>query len=404
MRFQRIDDLEVKGRRVFVRVDFNVPLEQAPDGSQRITEDSRIQAAVPTIRTLVERGARVVLASHLGRPKKGPSEALRLAPCAARLAELLKRPVVALRSCIGSEVETALAAQTAGSVVLLENVRFHAEEEAGDAAFAAQLRNGCDLYVNDAFGTAHRAHASVTGVACLLPPTSRAAGRLMELELAALDRLLASIERPFVAVLGGAKVSDKIKVVDSLLDKVDALLIGGGMAYTFLAAQGRRIGASKCEKDRLDVAKAALEKAARRGVRLLLPVDHVAAAAFDERSPAQAVDGVDVTDGLMGLDVGPRTREAFAREIAKARTIVWNGPLGVFEWKAFAGGSKAVAQAIAEATARGAATVVGGGDSVAVIEQFGLQGRFQHVSTGGGAFLEALEGGVLPGVGALRID
>ena len=404
MRFQRIDDLDVKGRRVFVRVDFNVPLEKLPDGAQRITEDSRIQAAVPTIRDLVQRGAKVVLASHLGRPKKGPSDELRLAPCAARLGELLKQPVTALKSSIGPEVDAALAKQAAGSVVLLENVRFHPEEEAGDAAFAAKLKNGCELYVNDAFGTAHRAHASVTGVAALLPPKARAAGRLMEQELQALDRLLAGIARPFVAVLGGAKVSDKIKVVDCLLDKVDALLIGGGMAYTFLAAQGRRIGASKCEKDKLDVARAALDKAAQRGVRLLLPVDHVAAATFDPNAPAQDVDAVDVPDGLMGLDVGPRSCELFARELAGARTIVWNGPLGVFEWKAFENGSKSVAEAIAAATSRGAATVIGGGDSVAVIEQFGLQGRYQHVSTGGGAFLEALEGGVLPGVGALRLD
>jgi len=404
MRFQRIDDLDVKGRRVFVRVDFNVPLEKLPDGTQRITEDSRIQAAVPTIRDLVQRGAKVVLASHLGRPKKGPSDDLRLAPCAARLRELLGQPVTALRACIGAEVDAALAQQAAGSVVLLENVRFHPEEEAGDAAFAARLRNGCERYVNDAFGTAHRAHASVTGVAALLPPNARAAGRLMEKELAALDALLASIARPFVAVLGGAKVSDKIKVVDCLLDKVDALLIGGGMAYTFLAAQGRRIGASKCERDKLDVARAALDKAARRGVRLLLPVDHVAAATFDAKAPVQAVAGSDVPDGQMGLDVGPQTIAAFERELAAARTIVWNGPLGVFEWKAFENGSKSVAQAIATATARGAATVIGGGDSVAVIEQFGLQGRYQHVSTGGGAFLEALEGGVLPGVGALQLS
>jgi phosphoglycerate kinase len=404
MRFQRIDDLDVKGRRVFVRVDFNVPLEAGADGKPRITEDSRIQAAVPTIRELSQRGAKVVLASHLGRPKKGASDELRLAPCAARLGELLGKPVAALRSCVGPEVDAALAKQAAGDVVLLENVRFHPEEEAGDAAFAVKLRNGCELYVNDAFGTAHRAHASVTGVAALLPPKARAAGRLMERELAALDQLLASIRRPFVAVLGGAKVSDKIKVVDCLLDKVDALLIGGGMAYTFLAAQGRAIGASKCEKEKLDVARAALDKAAKRGVRLLLPVDHVAAAKFDEQAAAEPVAGPDVPDGRMGLDVGPRTIALFEKELGAAQTIVWNGPLGVFEWKAFANGSKAVATAIAAAAKRGATTVIGGGDSVAVIEQFGLQGRYGHVSTGGGAFLEALEGGVLPGVKALLLD
>ncbi len=404
MHFQRIDDLDVKGRRVFVRVDFNVPMEVGPDGRQRITEESRIRAAVPTVRELAERGAKVVLASHLGRPKKGASEELRLAPCAARLAELLGKPVAALKSCIGPDVDAALAAQKPGDVVLLENVRFHPEEEAGDAAFAAKLRNGCELYVNDAFGTAHRAHASVTGVASLVPPKARAAGRLMEAEMTALARLLADIKRPFVAVLGGAKVSDKIKVVDHLLEKVDALLIGGGMAYTFLAAQGHRIGASKCEKDKLDIAKAALSKAAAMRVRIVLPIDHVAATAFDEKLPAQAVAGVDVPDGLMGLDIGPKTIALFQKELEEAKTVVWNGPVGVFEWKQFERGSKAVAEAIALATRAGATTVVGGGDSVAVIEQFKLQGHYSHISTGGGAFLEALEGGVLPGIKALLLD
>jgi 3-phosphoglycerate kinase len=397
MRFQRLGDLDVKGRRVFVRVDFNVPL----DDRQAITEDSRIRAAVPTIRNLVERGAKVVLASHLGRPKKGPDDKLRLAPCARHLAELLGRPVVALRECIGPEVGKALAAMKAGDVVLLENVRFHPEEERGDAAFAQQLKNGAELYVNDAFGTAHRAHASVTGVAALVPPKGRAAGLLMEAELAALDRLLADVQKPFVAVLGGAKVSDKIKVVDHLLEKVDALLIGGGMAYTFLKAQGRRIGTSKVENESVAVAKAALDKAAARKVELLLPVDHVVAASFAETAAPQRVERVDIPDDRMGLDIGPKTIDLFAKVIAGARTVVWNGPLGVFEWPNFAAGSKAVAQAIA--SNRGT-TVVGGGDSVAVIEKFGLSGRFTHVSTGGGAFLEALEGEQLPGVAALLME
>jgi phosphoglycerate kinase len=367
----------------------------------RIAEDTRIRAAVPTIQDLVKRGAKVVLASHLGRPKKGPELGLRLAPCATRLSELLEKPVLALSECIGPEVSKVLAAMKAGDVVLLENVRFHPEEEKGDAAFAAQLANGAERYVNDAFGTAHRAHASVTGVAALLPPKARAAGLLMEKEIAALDRLLANVQKPFVAVLGGAKVSDKIKVVDQLLDRVDALLIGGGMAYTFLAAQGRRIGASKLEKERLDVAKAALAKAAERKVRLLLPVDHVAAASFSENAPPERIDGVDIPDGKLGLDVGPKTIAAFQKEIAGAKTVVWNGPLGVFEWASFAAGSKAIAEAIA---ANRNTTVVGGGDSVAVIEKFGLEGRFTHVSTGGGAFLEALEGETLPGVKALLLD
>jgi phosphoglycerate kinase len=397
MHFQKLGELDVANRRVFVRVDFNVPLDEMG----RIAEDTRIRAAVPTVQDLVKRGAKVVLASHLGRPKKGPELGLRLAPCATRLSELVEKPVLALSECIGPEVSKVLAAMKAGDVVLLENVRFHPEEEKGDAAFAAQLANGAERYVNDAFGTAHRAHASVTGVAALLPPKARAAGLLMEKEIAALDRLLANVQRPFVAVLGGAKVSDKIKVVDQLLDRVDALLIGGGMAYTFLAAQGRKIGASKFEKERLDVAKAALAKAAARQVRLLLPVDHVAAASFSEKAQPERIDGVDIPDGKLGLDVGPKTIAAFKKEIAGAKTVVWNGPLGVFEWASFAAGSKAIAEAIA---ANKNTTVVGGGDSVAVIEKFGLDGRFTHVSTGGGAFLEALEGETLPGVQALLLD
>ena len=397
MRFQKLGELDVANRRVFVRVDFNVPLDEMG----RIAEDTRIRAAVPTIQDLVKRGAQVVLASHLGRPKKGPEEGLRLAPCAKRLSELLGKPVLALRECVGPEVAKALAALKAGDVVLLENVRFHPEEEKGDAAFAAQLANGAERYVNDAFGTAHRAHASVTGVAALIPLKARAAGLLMEKEIAALDRLLANVQKPFVAVLGGAKVSDKIKVVDQLLDRVDALLIGGGMAYTFLAAQGRKIGASKLEKERLDVAKTALAKAAARKVRLLLPVDHVVAASFAENAPPERIDGVDIPEGKLGLDVGPKTIAAFQKEIAGAKTVVWNGPLGVFEWASFAAGSKAIAEAIA---ANRNTTVVGGGDSVAVIEKFGLEGRFTHVSTGGGAFLEALEGETLPGVQALLLD
>ena len=397
MRFQKLGELDVANRRVFVRVDFNVPLDERG----AISEDTRIRAAVPTVQDLVKRGAKVVLASHLGRPKKGPEPGLRLAPCATRLSELLGKSVLALSECIGPEVSKVLAAMKAGDVVLLENVRFHPEEERGDAAFAAQLANGAERYVNDAFGTAHRAHASVTGVAALLPPKARAAGLLMEKEIAALDRLLANVQKPFVAVLGGAKVSDKIKVVDQLLDRVDALLIGGGMAYTFLAAQGRKIGASKLEKERLDVAKAALAKAAARQVRLLLPVDHVAAASFSEKAQPERIDGVDVPDGKLGLDVGPKTIAAFQKEIAGAKTVVWNGPFGVFEWASFAAGSKAIAEAIA---ANRNTTVVGGGDSVAVIEKFGLEGRFTHVSTGGGVFLEALEGQTLPGVQALLLD
>jgi phosphoglycerate kinase len=400
MRFQKLGELDVANRRVFVRVDFNVPLDERG----AISEDTRIRAAVPTVQDLVKRGAKVVLASHLGRPKKGPEEGLRLAPCAKRLSELLGKPVLALRECIGPEVSKALAALKAGDVVLLENVRFHPEEEKGDAAFAAQLANGAERYVNDAFGTAHRAHASVTGVAALLPPKARAAGLLMEKEIAALDRLLANVQKPFVAVLGGAKVSDKIKVVDQLLDRVDALLIGGGMAYTFLAAQGRKIGASKLEKERLDVAKAALAKAAARQVRLLLPVDHVAAASFSEDAKAERIDGVDIPDGRLGLDVGPKTIAAFQKEIAGAKTVVWNGPLGAFEHAPFDAGTVAVAREAARLTKSGAlVSVAGGGDTVAALAQASVEDALTYVSAAGGAFLEWLEGKTLPGVAALAV-
>jgi len=347
MGFRRIDQLAVRGARVFVRVDFNVPLDEAG----AIRDDTRIQAALPTIRELIAAGARVVLASHLGRPKGKVVDALRLRPVAARLGELLGREVQALGDCVGPEVEAAVAELPAGEAVLLENLRFHEEETAGEPEFAAALARLADAYVNDAFGAAHRAHASVVGVPRLLPADRRAAGRLMEKELDAFQGILEHPERPFHAVLGGAKVSDKILVVDSLLDRVDALVIGGGMAYTFLKAQGHAVGASKLEADQLDVARAALAKAAAKGVEVLLPVDHVAAAEFAATAAPVAVDGVDVPEGLMALDIGPQSAARFRDLLARARTVVWNGPLGVFEWDAFAAGTRVVAEALAASDA-----------------------------------------------------
>jgi phosphoglycerate kinase len=386
-----LEALDVSGKRVLVRVDFNVP----QDDSGAITDDTRIRAALPTIRELVERGARqVVLMSHLGRPK-GADARLRLDPVARRLEELLGRGVRKLDASAGEEVERAVASAPQGSVILLENVRFHAGETKGDPKLAAQYAKLGDVFVNDAFGTSHRAEASVSEVAKLLPS---AAGRLLQAEIAAFSRVLDDPERPLVAILGGAKVSDKLLVVESLLARCDALLVGGGMAYTFLAALGKPIGASLVERERLDVVRKALDEAARREVELTLPVDHVVAREFRADSPAKVVE--EIPDGWMALDIGPRTRELFASKVAGARTIVWNGPMGVFEMEAFRKGTEAVGRAVA--AARGY-TVVGGGDSVAALELLGLTSRVKHVSTGGGASLELLEGKDLPGIAALSL-
>lgn len=396
MRFQRIDDLVVSSRRVFVRVDFNVPLDE----HGRIRDDARIQASLPTIRALRDRGARVVLASHLGRPDGKVNESLRLAPVAAALAELLGQAVMPLRDCVGPEVEASVQALEPGQVAVLENVRFQPGETRNDEGLSRRMAALADCFVNDAFGTAHRAHASTVGVAACLPPKERAAGLLMEKELRAFSTLLTAPERPFVAVLGGAKVSDKILVVENLLDKVDVVLIGGGMAYTFLKAQGHHVGASKLESEQLGVARSALQKAEVRGVQFLLPVDHVTAAEFREDAPPKITTGVDIEDGRMALDIGPRTIQQFVAALAPARTVLWNGPLGVFEWDAFAAGTKAVAEALAKSSCH---SVVGGGDSLAVIKKYGLHDGFSHISTGGGASLEMLEGKELPGVAILSL-
>ncbi|MGC8873228.1 MAG: phosphoglycerate kinase [Chloroflexia bacterium] len=389
MRKKTVRDVDVRGKRVLVRVDFNVPLKEG-----RVGDDTRIRAALPTIRYLIDQGAAVILMSHLGRPK-GVEESLRMAPVGARLSELLGQPVQVLSDCVGPEVEAAVRAMSPGQVVLLENLRFHPEEEKNDPEFARKLAALGDLYVNDAFGTAHRAHASTEGVTHYLPAV---AGFLMEEELTALGRALEAPERPFVAVLGGAKISDKIGVMRNLLGRVDALLIGGGMANTFLKAQGYAVGDSLVEEEAVPTARELLQTAHQRGVRLLLPVDVVVADAFSADAARKAVPVAEVPEGWRILDIGPRTIEAFRQALQGARTVVWNGPMGVFEFPPFAEGTRAVARAIVES---GAFSVVGGGDSVAAVQEAGLADRIGHISTGGGASLEFLEGRVLPGVQAL---
>ena len=392
-----IDQADLDGKRTFIRVDFNVPLEDE-GGSRRITDDSRIRGALPTIRHAVEHGARVVLASHLGRPKGKVDPRESLAPAAKRLGELLGKPVALASDCVGPEVEKQVDALGKGGVLMLENLRFHAGEEKNDPAFAAQLAKLAEVYVNDAFGAAHRAHASTAGMASLVPV--RAAGFLLRDELKHLGALLQSPGRPFVAILGGAKVSDKIAVIDNLLPRIDALLIGGAMAYTFLKAQGVAIGGSRVEADKVDLAKKTLEQAREKGVRLLLPTDHVIATRPEAGADHKDTTDAAIPDGWLGVDIGPKTRAAYAAEIAKAKTVLWNGPMGIFEIEAYAGGTVAVAHAVADA--KQAFTVVGGGDSVAAVTQAGVADRIGHISTGGGASLEFLEGQTLPGVAALE--
>jgi phosphoglycerate kinase len=387
-----VEDLrDLSGTRVFVRVDFNVPLEKG-----RITDDTRITAALPTLRRLIAGRARIVLASHLGRPKKGPDPAFSLRPAAQRLQELLGQPVAMAGDCVGPEVKQMAAALQPGGVLMLENVRFHEEEEANDAAFAGRLiaDTGATVFVNDAFGSAHRAHASTEGVSHHVKTS--VAGLLMEKELRYLGMALEGKERPFVAILGGAKVSDKIQVIESLLPRVDALLIGGGMAYTFLRAGGASTGKSLVEEDKLDLARGLMAKAAGK---IHLPVDHVVASAFKEDAERRTLPADQVPEGWMGLDIGPATARAFAGEVERARIVLWNGPMGVFEMKPFAEGTLAIARALAECKGT---TVVGGGDSVAAITRMGLADRIDHVSTGGGASLEFLAGEPLPGVACLQ--
>ena len=391
--FKTLDEIEVEGRRVFVRVDFNVPL----DSDQTITDDSRIQAALPTIRQLRDRGARLVLASHLGRPKGKRKAELSLEPVGLRLAELLDQDVMFPDDCIGDAPKKLVQNLREGQLVLLENLRFHPEEEAGDDAFARQLAGFGDVYVNDAFGAAHRAHASVTGVPKHL--TERAAGLLMTRELDYLARLLKQPETPFVLVLGGAKVSDKIGVLENMISRVQAVLIGGAMSYTFLAAQGISMGASRVETDKVSVAERVLHKAEARGVDLLLPVDHVVVKRIEEGAESRVVGNDQVEADDIAVDIGPKTLLRYGDRIESARTVFWNGPMGIFEMDAFAKGTEAVGHAIAKS---GALSVVGGGDSVSAVRKAGITPFISHISTGGGASLEFLEGRELPGVVALK--
>jgi len=390
-----IRDLQLEGKRVFVRVDFNVPLEKG-----QVMDDTRIRETLPTLKFARERGARLVLASHLGRPKGKADPKYSLRPVAARLADLLEITVDFASDCVGAEPEAKSRALSNGAVLLLENVRYHREEEANDEAFSRQLAALCDgLFVCDAFGSAHRAHASVVGITRFVRQS--AAGLLMERELTYLGKTLTAPEHPFVAILGGAKVSDKIEVVENLMKIADAMLIGGGMAYTFLKAQGISVGKSIVESDKLDLASRVLAEARGKNFRLLLPVDHVVGAEFRADTQKRTVRVGETPDGWMGLDIGPETIQLFSAEIERAKTIVWNGPMGVFEMPAFAQGTIEIAKAVAAATSRGATSIVGGGDSVAAVQQIGVADKISHISTGGGASLEFLAGKKLPGVEAL---
>ncbi|QDE67929.1 phosphoglycerate kinase [Myxococcus xanthus] len=389
-----IDDLQLTGKRVFIRVDFNVPME-----GRRVTDDTRIREAMPTIRRALDMGGKVILASHLGRPK-GPDPKLSLEPVAVRLAELLggKHEVILTDDCVGDGVKKQVKELKEGQVVVLENLRFHKEEEANDETFARELAALADVYVNDAFGTAHRAHASTAGMVPFVK--EKAAGLLMRKEIEYLGKVLKNPDKPFVAILGGSKVSDKIKVIESLLPKVDALLIGGAMAYTFLKAQGVEVGKSRVEGDKLSLATRLLEAAHRFKTQLVLPVDHIVGTEPTENSPAKETPDNAIPPDMMGLDIGPKTRAIFAQHIRDARTVVWNGPMGLFEVPKFAEGTRSVAAAMSINTQ--ATTVIGGGDSAAAVEQMGFADKMSHVSTGGGASLEFLEGRDLPGIKALE--
>ncbi len=391
MAVKTLKDLDLKNKRVLVRVDFNVPVKGGA-----ITDDTRIREALPTINYILEQpGASLVLMSHLGRPKGGPHPDFSLKITADRLSELIGKPVKMAPDCIGAATEALAKALKAGEVLMLENVRFHKEEEANDAGFAKALSVMGDVYVNDAFGTAHRAHASTEGLAHLLPA---AAGFLIEKEVKFFGSLLAHPEKPFVAIIGGAKVSTKIAVLESLLPKVSTFIIGGGMAYTFLKTQGIEVGQSLVEEEFIATAKQFLDQAKAKGVEVILPVDHVVAASFKEDAAPHAIDGAAIPAGMIAMDVGPKTLALYKDKIAAAKSIVWNGPLGVFEFKSFAQGTLSVAQMVAAASGT---TVVGGGDSVAAVNKFGLKDKINHVSTGGGASLEFLEGKQLPGITAL---
>jgi phosphoglycerate kinase len=392
MKLQTVKDMDLQGKRVLIRVDFNVPLK---DGE--VTDDTRIRSALPTVQYILDQSqSSLVVMSHFGRPKGKKDMTFSMAPIAKRFEQLLGRPVKLASDVVGDAVKAEVSSLKSGEVLLLENVRFYPGEEANDPEFAQQLASFGEVYVNDAFGTAHRAHASTEGVAHYLPA---AAGFLIEKEVQFFAPLLENPEKPFVAVIGGSKVSSKISVLESLAKTCDAIVIGGGMAYTFLKVQGHTIGKSLLEEDYLEVAQSFLDAAHQKGLRVILPLDHVCAEEFSESAAPVAIDGPDIPDNLIGMDVGPKTLQAVEQELKQARSIVWNGPMGVFEFDAFAHGTEMVANMIADCDGT---TVVGGGDSVAAVNKFGLADRIDHVSTGGGASLEFLEGRVLPGIKALE--
>jgi phosphoglycerate kinase len=389
---------EIEGKKALVRVDFNVPL--SPEG--RVTDYTRIRAAIPTIRLLIQSGAKVILCSHLGRPEGVVVEKLRLTPVGKVLSDLLGQNVRVCSDCIGNEVARDVATLKNGDVILLENVRFHKEEETNEPAFAKALASMADFYVNDAFGTAHRAHASTDGVARLLKPA--VAGLLMEKELKYLEGAIKTPERPFAAIIGGSKVSSKIGVIEALLERADILLLGGGMVFTFYKARGYEIGSSLVEEEKVAYARELEEKAKAKGVELLLPVDIVVSDKFAQDGEVRTVACEEIPAGWRGLDIGPKTVEMFSKSLQACKTILWNGPMGVFEFAAFANGTRRMAVCLAQLTATGAITIVGGGDSVAAVEQAGLADKMSHISTGGGASLELLEGKELPGVACLEIS
>ncbi|WP_274307997.1 phosphoglycerate kinase [Solibacillus daqui] len=386
-----MNDVDVKGKRVFVRVDFNVPMEAG-----QITDETRIRAAIPTIEQLVNAGAKVILASHLGRPKGEVNEEMRLTAVGTRLAEIMNKPVTKLDESIGEAVEAAVNNMQDGDIVLLENVRFHKGEEKNDAALAQEFAKLADLYINDAFGAAHRAHASTEGIAKFVPAVS---GLLMEKELDVLGKALSNPERPFTAIIGGAKVKDKIGVIENLLDKVDHLIIGGGLVFTFVKAMGHDIGKSLLEEDKIELAKSFIEQAKAKGVQLHMPVDAVVANEFSKDAQTQVVAIDAIPSDWMGLDIGPKTAENYAEVIKASKLIIWNGPMGVFEMEKFANGTKTVADAMAVTEGY---TIIGGGDSAAAVEKFEVADKMDHISTGGGASLELMEGKALPGIVALN--